>query len=224
MLTARREPCEVLSLLVRNGAGDAHLHQLRVADDGVERSPELVTHLGEELIFRRVRRLGDRPRLLRLAGCLLELCIRLLDFLRQRLRLVYLDLELGMRRGDFVDHAIEARSQTCDFVAARPAASRLGWRRCPTSFDPGVLTFRNALGGAGEVHERSRDVVADGPRGENASDQEDECEDPQPGEYGACPGDRGTLWELDRELPRRTAQRSLRGQHRGRLAVLSAVE
>ena len=49
---------EVLALLRRHGTANAHLEQLRVAADGVERRPELVAHHGQEFALGAVCRLG----------------------------------------------------------------------------------------------------------------------------------------------------------------------
>ena len=52
---AALDPVEVRPLLGRHRPVHAHLHQLRVAADGVERRAQLVRHHGEELALRAVR-------------------------------------------------------------------------------------------------------------------------------------------------------------------------
>ena len=62
MSLAPANACDIFGMSWRELAGDAHLEQLRIPVDRVQRRPQLVTHDGEEVGFRPVRplRLGAR--------------------------------------------------------------------------------------------------------------------------------------------------------------------
>ena len=65
---------EVRLLLRRDGTADAHLHELRIPTNGVERRPKLVRHGAEKIRLRGVRGLSLGPRGLRVGAR--DLCLR----------------------------------------------------------------------------------------------------------------------------------------------------
>ena len=67
MLAAAPDPRHRIALGVRHGAVHAHLHELAVSENRVERRAQLVTHDGQELTLRATRSLGIAPRCLALA-------------------------------------------------------------------------------------------------------------------------------------------------------------
>src|SRR5206468_11071256 len=63
------DAAEVLALRLGHGSAYAHLHELRVAANGVERRPKLVTHHGQELALGTIRGLRHLACRVSLAAC-----------------------------------------------------------------------------------------------------------------------------------------------------------
>ena len=106
---------QVLVLLLVHLAEQLLLQHLRKADDRVQRRPQLVRHVREELALVLARDF-ELPRLF----C--ELFERDLQLLRPLLDLL---LELGMRRLEARRHSIQVLGQCAEVVLAVPVRQRL---------------------------------------------------------------------------------------------------